>query len=155
MILKFYDYLFYHTYLWQLKMWGKYQGPEQWAMIDLMSSFVFIFFSILMVLEMIFGVSPFSFIDDMLYGNKFIFLIGLGGPIFLLHYFLFLYKRRYKKIIKEFSKKEPKGSDPKPNRICWVYALSSCLSFLTIGPLFSFSIRHHFTVVGYIHSFLK
>jgi hypothetical protein len=100
-----YKYIYYWLYTWQRNLWGKNDFPEHNASIGLSLSFGCNSCSLFVIIDLITGIQilPLGLTIEYLIA-PIIFI--LGG-----HYFLFVFKQKYKNIEEEFkseSKEERK-----------------------------------------------
>lgn len=97
MLYKFYKYIYYRIYSWNLKQWGKSDVPEYNAMLGIALLTFINIISILTIIEAMTAYEIFSFLEV---STSILFISSLS--FIALHYFVFFHKGKYKKIIKEF-----------------------------------------------------
>lgn len=112
-----YKYLYYKIYVFTNKL-GNYDVPFS-ALLGM--SFLLMINSLIIVLRIIFQdrISDFNTVKP--------FFIIIGVFILLLNYFLFIYKRKYREIIKKY-KKESEKSRKIGNSIVIIYVIISLAS---------------------------
>lgn len=94
---KNYKYVFYWLYTWQRKLWGDNDLPEYNAILGMSLSFNMIIYLIIILLELTFGIKvPINKVEKPA-------ILFSGFIILLIHYFLFIYKRKYVQIDKELN----------------------------------------------------
>lgn len=127
-IWKIYKYIYYREYSWHKKMFGKSDVPEESAMLGMSFSALAIILSIITLLHILF-----NFNIDFTKSNTTIKAIALAILIGVIHYFLFIYKKRYLKIEEEFIN-ENLNKRKKYGWYVLTYSIGSIL--LYIGLLF-------------------
>ena len=125
--MELYRYLFYVAYLRQLKVRDKGDYPAHWTMAEIALIFFLNFITLLMVVKIFHG---FDFLKIIAKMSDIAFMFLLCFPILALHYFLFLYKKKYKAILNEFKHKNVNNTTMLIGKI---YSLGSLLCFLTVG----------------------
>jgi len=125
--MKLYRYLYYRLYSWNLKTWGKRDGPE-WNAVFGVSFMMFLNLFFICSIPELFGV-------DILFkyelSNKIIIAISI--IILGFNYFVFLYRKKYELLKKEFSHESIKERS-RNLLLLWVYTfLSFLLPFLIIN----------------------
>ena len=98
---KAYKYLFYRIYSWNLRIWGKSDAPEYNTIVGLTVLVLFNIICIISLLEILLKVIIFKPNEIPIIYYLLIFTIMYG-----INYFIFIFKKRYEKIVKEF-KNEP------------------------------------------------
>ena len=118
-----YKYIYYWLYTWQRKLWGKYDVPEFNAVVGMSLSFLAIFFSLIALMYIIAGIEIIP--DNIPKIEMTVFLLCILG----IHYFMFMYKGKYKEIEKEF-KKESKKERKKKGVWVLLYAFGSLALYI-------------------------
>jgi hypothetical protein len=115
-MLKLYRYLYYSLYSWNLKTWGKRDRPE-WNALFGVSAMIFFNIILICLIPDLFGI-------DMLFkyeiSNKIIIAISL--IILGLNYYIFLYRKKYELLKKEFSDESIKKRS-RNILLLWVYVI--------------------------------
>ncbi len=120
---KFFKYLYFRIYMWNLRKWGKIDAPEYNAMFGVAMLILINILSIPLVIEVISGYRFFSFPEL----NTAILIIIL--LIYLsLHYFIWIYDKRFEKIIKEFQT-EKIPQQKKGTFLLWFYVVLTFVVF--------------------------
>jgi hypothetical protein len=117
--LKFYKYLYYRIYSWNLKRWGSNDIPHWNALFGvsyMMLSNVFIVGAILEI----YGI---EFFDDQSIRQL---IICLANLILIINYFCFVFNKKYLKISKEFSNEDKRKRNLNA-LLLWVYAIITFL----------------------------
>jgi len=132
--MKFFRYLYYRLYSWNLRQWGDQDLPQFNALLGV--SFL-IYLNILALGEVIFVLFS-SFLPTF---NTFvkIFILIVGYMLLLLNFFLFVYKKKYKEIAERFNN-ETKTDRNRRSVILWLYVIFSFCVPVLIALLASF--RH-------------
>ena|SRR5690554_1244544 len=93
---KTYKYIYYWLYTWQKNLWGESDAPEFNASIGLSLSMGCNILSAIVLIDIIFNIKIFP--NGIPRKEALIGIIIL----FLIHYFVFVHKGKYKRIEKEF-----------------------------------------------------
>lgn len=101
-LFRVYKYIFYREYTWHKKQFGDGDVPHVNAIFGMSLSLVALMLFFIMVAFLLFDFKLNEFFID-----KFKFIV-VGLVILIFHYFLFLYKNKYKEILVEFSNETPK-----------------------------------------------
>lgn len=131
-----YRYIYYWLYTWQKKVWGESNAPEFNASIGLSMSMGCNILSIIVLIDVIFGVKTFPHGIPMREG-----LIGIV-IVLLFHYIIFIYKNKYEKIEKEFEK-ESKEIRKRKGKWVLFYAFGS-LAFYVFLLFFGIWLQNEF-----------
>jgi hypothetical protein len=91
-----YKYIFYWLYTWQRKLWGEGESPEHNASIGMVMSMVCNIFSFILLIDVTLGVKIFP--GNIPKQESLIMIVAL----FTSHYFMFIFKKKYKDIEEEF-----------------------------------------------------
>lgn len=132
MIFRFYKYLYYRIYTWNLKTWGTSDLPQYNAMFGI-SFFMFLNISFLFGLMQI-NIGHYIKPDDNLYK---LIVVLLGIMLFIINYFLFVNNKKYERIAIEFTNEA--SSKRKKNTI--LILLYITLSFAL--PIITAILYHH------------
>ena len=121
--MRFYKYLYYRIYNWQLKLWGESEGPEFTALLGV--SFL-LFLNIYGVLLLIDYLTGFSIIRFLQIGSL---KISLGILLIIgFNYLLFIRGNNFEAIARDF-----KGEDESQSRVKLIFIfLYIFLSFFMI-----------------------
>ena len=117
--MKFYKYIYYRIYSWHLKKFGKNDAP-QWSALFVVSLMVFCNIMFIMLL-----LNSFT-IKTLYYGSNSarLEIILTVLVLYLANYFIFIVKKKYKKIVQEFKNEKP--SERFRNTIkFWAYIILS------------------------------
>lgn len=115
--MRFFKYLYYRLYTWNLKTWGENDGP-QWNAAIGVSFMMILNIGILAAIIDIIG------IDIIKKKVPKIELIILTLSVFLINYFYLVHKGKYKKIASEF-KDESKSQRLRMTFVLWLYLFFS------------------------------
>jgi hypothetical protein len=131
---KAYKYTYYWLYTWQKKLWGEVDLPQYNVILGLSLSFIAIIMSFFSLLYIAFDI---HFDLEKIPKEK---TLAFGFVLLLIHYFLFVYKGKYKKIEQEF--KEESIEERKRKGI-WVllYTFGS-LAFFIFLMFFGIWVKH-------------
>lgn len=132
-----YQYLFYKFYAWDLWLHGEKDFPYQAAWFTL-SFLIYMNFVFLMAVSEV--ITGYGFEQFMSLSNLNKIAIGTGFLIF--NYFLFVRKRKYKKIVKQFENEDRK-SRIIGNIFAWGYVFLTLPGFFFLCYLFSIIRPHH------------
>ena len=117
-MIKFYKYLYYRLYTWNLKKWGESDFPQGNALLGV-SFMMYINLGLLAVVLQFFGIQIF-FLEEV--PKKEIIILGL--ILLAINYFIFLYKGKYKKIVKMFDNETEKQKS-RNILFLWIYVFLS------------------------------
>ncbi|MBL1232823.1 MAG: hypothetical protein COA31_008895 [Flavobacteriales bacterium] len=113
-----YKYIYYWLYTWNRGLWGERDAPEFNILIGMSMSAGCNILSIIVLIDIVFGVTIFPEAIPKLEA-----LISIA-ILFLIHYFLFVYKNKYRKIEIEFEK-ESKEERKRKGKWVLLYAFGS------------------------------
>jgi hypothetical protein len=122
-MIRLYKYLFYRLYSWNLKTWGESDLP-QWNALFGVSFMMFLNLCLVGLLLQAFGMNIFLR-DELPKKELIIIMVGL----FILNYFLFIYKSKYL-IIANDLKKETNQKRKTNTYVIWLYVIVSFLFFI-------------------------
>lgn len=134
MIWKTYKYIYYWLYTWQKKLWGENDVPEFNAVVGMSLSLSAILASMAVIIELITDV---QIIPS---GVPKVRIAVVGIIVLGIHFFLFMYKGKYKEIEKEF-KKESKKERRRKGFWVLVYTFGS-LAFFIFLLFFGIWLKH-------------
>jgi hypothetical protein len=122
------QYLYYHSYIWLLRKWGKNEDPKNTALLGLASTLYINLASIPMVIEQLTGEELIDLKTLTKFNNNKWVLVILT-IIYLIAFYVFLiYKGKFKKILEKY--KNESASDLKKGiLITWIYIIGSYLIF--------------------------
>jgi hypothetical protein len=120
--MKLYRYLYYRLYTWNLKAWGEKDIP-QWNALFGVSFMMFLNLGLVGLLLQAFGMNLFQR-DEVPKIELIVLMVGL----FILNYFIFIYKGNYLTIIKEL-KKETLKIRKANTFLIWLYVVLSFALF--------------------------
>ena len=133
MIYRAYKYCFYHFYKYGLKRWGERHYPQYWASSITAIFIVLNFYTLLLLIQTIFGVGVFSIIGRI---SRPIFIVLILSLLFL-NDFLLVKNGRYKNIVHEFeSDKLSESQKQKRATYLGLYTLISVVSLFVSGWIF-------------------
>jgi len=129
-----YKYIFYWLYSSQKKRWGEYDFPEFTALFIMILNLFAIFYSIAIIIDILTGVM----IIPMDVAKEKILVVGFS--LLIIHYFIFVFNGRYKKIEKEF-KGESKEERKRKGRWVLLYDIGSIVLFIFL-MFFGIWVKH-------------
>ncbi|NOT49249.1 MAG: hypothetical protein HOP17_16080 [Acidobacteria bacterium] len=118
--IKAYKYLFYRTYIWQLRMFGRRNNPE---FLGILANSLCVFFNLLTLL------AGFQIITGHTFRTEKLFAIV--GMLLLLgfNYIFFLHNGKMRLILAEFAG-ETENQKKRGGILCWAYVIGTYLAFL-------------------------
>lgn len=120
-----YKYIFYRTYVWQLKLWGAKDVPEFKAMFVVWFVVLCNIFTFALLLQVFGLISVFGL------SKSFLLIVFTIVALFL--YFLLVRQGKYKAIVKEFENESSKNAVINA-LIMWLFIIGSFgVNFLIIG----------------------
>lgn len=122
-MMKFYRYLYYRLYSWNMKSWGDKDLP-QWNALFGVSFMMFLNLGLLGFLLQLLGVN--IFLRDELPKKE---LIIIMLSLFVVNYFLFIHRGNYRSTVKEL-KKEPPEKRRINTILIWLYVILSFALFV-------------------------
>jgi antibiotic biosynthesis monooxygenase (ABM) superfamily enzyme len=124
-MMNIYKYIFYRTYVWQLKLWGAKDVPEFKAMLVVWFVILCNIFTFALLLQ-VFGLIS-------VFGLSKSFLLIVFTIVAVLLYLLLVRQGIYKAIIKEFEKESSKQRALHA-LIMWLFIVGSfAINFIIIG----------------------
>ncbi|KGN73687.1 hypothetical protein HQ47_06990 [Porphyromonas macacae] len=126
-MINIFKYMYYRLFTWNLKKWGRYDGPEWNALLGV-SFMVF-----LNVYTFVFLLELLGYINFLRGNFRRPVILILGFSILGMNYLLLTNKGKYLQLVKHY-KKESKAERRKNSFILWGYAvISVLLPFLMIS----------------------
>ena len=127
--------MYYHSYVWLLKKWGKNEDPKHTALLGLASTLFINVASVPMVIKQLTGIEVIDIkILEKLNDNKWVLVILT--IIYLIAFYVFLiYNGKFKKIIEKY-KTESASELKRGIFITWTYIIGSYLIFFESFRMF-------------------
>jgi len=127
MISKFYQYLYYRLYDWNLKKWGESDFPQINAMFGVSAM---MFMNLLMLIYLL----KFFRINTLNINLPDYYVILIGTIIAGINYFVFVHKKKYEQIVQLYRFENSKSRVIKKIYL-WIYVIISFFSLVTFAFL--------------------
>ncbi|MDD4150610.1 MAG: hypothetical protein PHE33_11355 [Bacteroidales bacterium] len=122
-----FEYLFYRLYTWNLKKWGENDNPQLNAILGVSFIMFLNICSIIYLLDLVFDMKLVSRVEIPIFVT-----ISASTILLMLNYFRFLWKSKFKVIVRKY-----KNEDCKLRRrkllFLWLYVLISFLGLIFIA----------------------
>jgi len=129
-MLRFYKYLYYRLYSWNLNTWGEKDMP-QWNALIGVSFMMFTNFCTVGIVLQFFKFINFFFRDEVPKKELIVLMLSIG----CFNFFRVISHGKYREIANSF-KKEDKKTKNRNTYLLWLYTIMSFISFFGLAVLY-------------------